>query len=77
MNRYVSITTYAKIVGINRESVYKRIKRGSAVLLKDCDVPVVDLSLSKGTMKRNDWSKVKQPDLPSWAHWMANLDAGL
>jgi len=65
--RYTSITRYAKLVGINRESVYKRIKAGSVILLEDCDVPVVDLMQSKGTMNRNDWSKPKAPDLPNWA----------
>ena len=49
MNRFVSITTYAKLVGINRPSVYKRIKKGTAVLLEDCEVPVIDLQNSKGT----------------------------
>lgn len=67
MNRFVSITTYAKIVGINRESVYKRIKKGTAVLLNDCEVPVIDLSLSKGTMTRNKWPEIKEPELPAWA----------
>lgn len=57
--RYVSITTYAKMVGINRESVYKRIKRGKVCLLEDCEVPVVDLQNSQGKMTRNDWSSLK------------------
>lgn len=57
--RYVSITTYAKLVGINRESVYKRIKRGKVCLLEDCEVPVVDLWNSQGKMTRNDWSSIK------------------
>ena len=57
--RYVSITTYAKLVGINRESVYKRIKRGKVCLLEDCEVPVVDLQNSQGKMVRNDWSSIK------------------
>jgi len=57
--RYVSITTYAKLVGISRESVYKRIKKGTAVLLDDCEVPVVDVQQSRGKMQRNDWSALK------------------
>lgn len=62
MNRFVSITTYAELVGISRESVYKRIKKGTAVKLESCEVPVIDLAMSKGTMTRNDWSKIIEPD---------------
>jgi len=62
--RYVTITTYAKMVGISRESVYKRIKKGTAVLLEDCESPdcespVIDLQRSRGKMERNDWSGLK------------------
>jgi len=62
--RYVSITTYAKMVGITRPAVYKRIKRGVTVLMPDCEVPVVDLQLSKGKLTRNNWKAFKLPD---WA----------
>ena len=65
--RYVSITTYAKLVGISRESVYKRIKAGTVTLLESSEVPVVDLARSKGTMTRNDWPEIVQPDIPKWA----------
>ena len=54
--RYVSITTYAKICGISRESVYKRIKKGTAILLSDCEVPVIDLSLSRLKTERNKFN---------------------
>jgi len=64
--RYVSITRYAKLVQISRESVYKRIKAGTVTLLEDCEVPVVDLSRSKGTMTRNSWPEIKEPELPAW-----------
>lgn len=70
--RYVSITTYAKMVGINRVSVYKRIKRGTAVLLGDCEIPVIDLKLSKGNMVRNDFkSPIAQLTQPR--QWLAEL----
>ena len=58
--RYVSISTYAKMVGINRVSVYKRIKKGTAVLLEDSEVPVIDLKLSRGKMVRNDFKAIAQ-----------------
>lgn len=64
--RYVSITTYAKICGISRESVYKRIKKGTAVLLEDCEVSVIDTYLSKGKMQRNDFTKIKTDNNPDW-----------
>lgn len=59
MNRFVSITTYAKICGITRPAVYKRIKSGKAVLLVDCEVPVIDLSFSRGKYERNNWREIK------------------
>lgn len=59
MIRYVSISTYAKMVGISRPAVYKRLKKGHAVLLADCEVPVIDLTQSRGNRKRSDWSKLK------------------
>lgn len=57
--RYLSITSYAKYAGISREAVYKRIKAGTAILLADCDVPVIDTELSRGKIERNDWSGLK------------------
>jgi len=56
--RFVSITTYAKICKITRPAVYKRIKSGKAVLLNDCEVPVIDLALSKGNQERNKWKDI-------------------
>lgn len=64
--RYVSITTYAKMCGISRESVYKRIKRGTAVLLSDCEVSVIDTWKSKGEMKRNNLKDITTDDTPDW-----------
>ena len=58
MSRFLSITTYAKLCGISRESVYKRIKKGTAVLLADCEVPVIDTQKSKGKMQRNDFKNI-------------------
>jgi predicted DNA-binding protein YlxM (UPF0122 family) len=60
MNRFVSITTYAKLCGISRESVYKRIKKGTAILLDDCEVPVIDMHRSKGNMQRNDFKIIEK-----------------
>lgn len=70
--RYVSISTYAKMVGINRVSVYKRIKRGTAVLLEDSEVPVIDLDRSKGKMVRNDF-KLPVAQLPPPHRWLSEL----
>lgn len=64
-NRFVSISTYAKLVGISRPSVYKRIKSGNAVLLESSEVAIIDLAQSKGFTKRNNWTEIKpQPDCP-------------
>lgn len=65
MKRYVSITKYAKLCGISREAVYKRIKSGKAVLLDDCEVAVIDLAFSRGKYERNNWRKIKpEPVMP-------------
>lgn len=64
--RYVSITTYAKMCGISRESVYKRIKKGTAILLEDSEVAVIDTYQSKGKMQRNDFTKIKTDNNPDW-----------
>ena len=58
MNRFVSITTYAKLCKITRPAVYKRIKSGKAVLLDDCEVAVIDLAFSRGKYERNNWREI-------------------
>lgn len=64
-NRFVSITTYARLCKISREAVYKRIKKGTAKLLDECEVPVVDLAFSRGEYKRNNWKNIpEEPILP-------------
>lgn len=62
--RFVSITKYAKLCGITREAVYKRIKAGRTKLLDICEVPVVDLAESKGTDTRNNWKEIPEPEKP-------------
>lgn len=64
--RYVSITTYAKMCGISRESVYKRIKKGTAVLLHDCEVAVIDTWVSKGALTRNNLIGITIDNTPDW-----------
>ena len=65
MNRFVSITTYAKICKITRPAVYKRIKSGKARLLEQCEVPVIDLAFSRGEYERNNWKDIQtEPILP-------------
>ena len=65
MNRFVSITTYAKICKISRPAVYKRIKSGKAKLLDDCEVPVIDMAYSKREDQRNNWKEIiPEPILP-------------
>ena len=65
MNRFVSISTYAKICKISRSAVYKRIKSGKAKLLNQCEVPVIDLAFSLGHHERNNWKDIQtEPILP-------------
>ena len=45
--------------------MYKRIKKGTAVLLEDCEVPVIDLAYSRGEYVRNNWKEIiPKPELP-------------
>jgi hypothetical protein len=65
MNRFVSISTYAKICKISRPAVYKRIKSGKARLLEQCEVPVIVLAFSRGEYERNNWKDIPtEPILP-------------
>ena len=59
MKRFLSITSYAKICGITRPAVYKRIKSGKVKLLEDSEVPVIDMAFSKGNCPRNNWEEIK------------------
>lgn len=64
-NRFVSITTYAKLCKITRPAVYKRIKSGKAKLLDECEVPVIDLVFSRGNHERNNWKEIlPKPEIP-------------
>ena len=55
--------------GISRESVYKRIKRGTAVLLENSEVAVIDTYLSKGEIQRNSFKDLpKQNNYPDWMY---------
>jgi hypothetical protein len=44
MQRFVTIKTWAKLSGINRESAYKRLKSGKLEYSKFCEMPAIDLS---------------------------------
>ena len=41
--RFVTISTYAKLCGINRESVYKRLKSGKLQISESCEHPLIDV----------------------------------
>lgn len=56
---FVSITRYAQLCGITRESVCKRLKSGKAKTLDLCEVKVIDLANSKGTDDRNNWKDIE------------------
>ena len=43
MSRFVTIKTWAKLAGINRESAYKRLKSGKLKYSKYCEMPAIDI----------------------------------
>jgi hypothetical protein len=61
--RFVTISTYAKLCGINRESVYKRLKSGKLSVSEYCEHPLIDLEEYPPNKQRH---KVEPPKKNSW-----------
>ena len=72
--RYVTITTYSKMVGISRPAVYKRIKSGKAVLMADCEVSLIDTEASIGKMTRNNFKKPNEAPKAFFSNYQYHKD---
>ena len=67
MNRFITISTWAKLAGINRESVYKRIKKGSVKITDLCEHPLIDIEeYPPCKLKHKHQPLPIKRDLPNW-----------
>jgi hypothetical protein len=67
-HRFVTITTYANLCKINRESVYKRIKAGKLHVSEYCEHPLIDLQEYPPNKKRHEKTQVEVKQMPSWMY---------
>ena len=72
MKRFVTISTYAKMCGINRTSAYDRIKAGTLVVSEHCEGSMIDTKqFPPGRYKAIKCTilppKIKM-DLPNWCY---------
>jgi len=69
MHRFVTISTYARLCKINRESVYKRIKSGRVQVSSFCEHPLIDIEEYPPNRSRQKIDKpIAKRDLPDWAY---------
>lgn len=69
MKRFVTIKTWAKLAGINRESVYKRIKSGKLAYSDYCEMPAIDLEeYPPGKRRHVSAPPAVKRDLPDWVY---------
>jgi len=70
--RFVNITTYAKMCGIKRTSVYDRLKSGKLEASKFCEGSMIDLLEYPPCRYKSIRCKVLPPaierDLPDWCY---------
>jgi len=69
MNRFVTIKTWAKLAGINRESAYKRLKSGKLEYSAFCEMPAIDLEEFPASRIRYVASPPPiKKELPDWCY---------
>ena len=68
MNRFVTIDTYAKMCGILRTSVYKRLKSGKLSYSKYCEMPAIDLEEYPPNKFRCEVKEPVKKTMPSWMY---------
>jgi len=70
--RFVSITTYAKMCGIKRTSVYDRLKSGKLEVSKFCEGSMIDLKEYPACRYKSIKCAVITPvikrELPDWCY---------
>ena len=67
-HRFVTISSYAKLCKINRESVYKRIKSGKLQVSEYCEHPLIDLEEYPPNKVRCEKKPVEVALMPSWMY---------
>lgn len=69
MKRFVTIDTYAKMCGIKRTSVYKRIKSGKLSYSPYCEMPAIDIEeYPPNRFRCNPKPPKVKRDLPNWCY---------
>ena len=68
--RFVNITTYARLCGIQRTSVYDRLKAGTLAVSKFCEGSMIDLEeyppCRFKSIKCTALPPVIEKELPAW-----------
>jgi hypothetical protein len=69
MNRFVTITTWAKLAGVKRESAYKRLKSGRLQYSAYCEMPAIDIEeFPPGKMRHVAAAPAVKRSLPEWCY---------
>jgi predicted DNA-binding transcriptional regulator AlpA len=69
MHRFVTIGTYAKLCGVTREAIYKRIKAGTLTVSEYCEHPLIDTEeFPPGRMKSKPSKPPVKRELPDWCY---------
>ena len=72
MKRFVTIGSWAKLAGIQRESVYKRLKSGRIKISDICEHPLIDIEEYPPCRYKSVKCSVLMPvikhDLPDWCY---------
>lgn len=63
MNRFLTIKSWAKLAGINRESAYKRIKSGKLKYSEHCEMPAIDIEEFPPNKLRHDFIKIESKNI--------------
>jgi hypothetical protein len=68
MQRFITISSWAKLAGINRESVYKRIKRGTVKTSELCEHPLIDIDFYPPCKLKYERKELPKRDMPNWMY---------
>lgn len=68
MNRFITISSWAKLAGINRESVYKRIKAGTVKTSDLCEHPLIDIEIYPPCKLKHKHIPLPKREMPNWCY---------
>ena len=66
MNRFITISTWANLAGIKRESVYKRIKAGTVATSCLCEHPLIDIEEYPPCKLKHKRVDLPKRNVPNW-----------